>query len=135
MRSRLRSFRDERGRELLDLPDAPRPDPATPAPPRFLPEYDNVLLAHADRSRILVGNQGPPAPPGNGGSRGSLLVDGAYRARWECRVDDGAATIVVEPFDQLTAREVRAVGAEGRRLLRFLAPNSKARRVDVLGTV
>lgn len=50
-------------------------------------------------------------------------------------MDDGAATIVVEPFDQLTAREVRAVGAEGRRLLRFLAPNSKARRVDVLETV
>ena len=74
------TVRDGNGRELFDLPDAPRPDPDTPAPPRFLPEYDNVLLAYADRGRFAHPSGGPPI----GGERfaGTALVDGVVAATW-----------------------------------------------------
>ena len=81
VRPRLRTFRDESGRELFDLPEAPRPDPEVPAPVRFLPEYDNVLLGHADRRRF-----GTDLPPGtflpDRLFQGAVLVDGRLRASW-----------------------------------------------------
>jgi hypothetical protein len=79
----LVTFVDERGRALFDLPDAPRPDPSTPAPVRFLPEYDNVLLSHDDRSRFAPSDVDVSAlyPPGRLG-RGHVLVDGRLRGSW-----------------------------------------------------
>ncbi len=119
---RLRRFRDADGRELLDLPEAPRPEVDTPAPPRFLPEYDNLLLSHADRSRVVPNGQMVPLYPGNGGSRGELLVDGMWAANWAITRTDGTATLTIEPFGRLSHRA--AVSAEGLRLLDFVAPGT-----------
>ncbi|MFF2731979.1 winged helix DNA-binding domain-containing protein [Streptomyces sp. NPDC058008] len=92
LRPRLVTFRDDDGVELFDLPDAPRPDPGTPAPVRFLPEFDNVLLGHADRTRVI-----PPAYKGRNGlgnqSYGSVLADGFLAALW--RLDESGDTAVV----------------------------------------
>jgi hypothetical protein len=112
----LRVFRGEDGAELLDLPDAPRPHPETLAPPRFLPEYDNLLLSHADRSRVIPHGRPVPLPPGNGSTRGTVLIDGSWNGTW--RVSGEVMTI--ESFVPLTGEEADAIGAEGMRLLGFL---------------
>jgi Winged helix DNA-binding domain len=130
---RLRTFRDERGRELLDLPDAPRPDPDTPAPPRFLPEYDNLLLSHADRARIVSGDDRARLSAAGGTGSGSVLVDGLLRAIWRVERDRGSgdATLVVT-HTGIAKRAAASVAAEGRRLLRLVAadaPESTVRLV------
>ena len=123
LRPQLRSFRDERGRELFDLPDAPRPDPETPAPPRFLPEYDNVLLSHADRSRFHQAGERPRASGVAGPVHGTVLSDGFLCGSWrlERDRDTGSAALVVSQLRRLPKRAVAAVAAEGRRFLRFAA--------------
>jgi len=128
---RLRTFRDERGRELFDLPDAPRPDPDTPAPPRFLPEYDNVLLSHADRSRFHSTAERLRAPGVTGPVHGTVLSDGFLCGSWrlERDRDTGSATLVVTPVGRLSKRAVAAVGAEGRRFLRFAVAEVEAHDV------
>jgi Winged helix DNA-binding domain len=132
LRKRLRTFRDAGGAELFDLPDAPRPDPDTPAPPRFLPEYDNVLLSHADRTRIIPGRRAVPLPPGLGGTTGTLLIDGFWRATWKIRRPRGSpATLRVEPFTELSEEQVAAVTAEGTGLLAFVAPDAEASEIQL----
>jgi hypothetical protein len=128
LRPRLRTFRDERGRELFDLPGAPRPDPATPAPPRFLPEYDNVLLSHADRSRFVAPDWRTRLGALPGRVQGSVLHDGFGWGGWRLERDRerGAATLVIGLLRRATARETDPVAAEGHRLLRFLAPEAEA---------
>jgi hypothetical protein len=118
LRPRLRTFRDAAGRELFDVPGAPLPNPDTPAPPRFLPEYDNVLLSHADRTRIIPsGSPRLPLPAGNGARTGTFLVDGFLRGTW--RLEDG--DLRLEPFTPLTKREAGALDDEAERLRAFLA--------------
>jgi hypothetical protein len=119
---RLRAFTDERGRALVDLPDAPRPAPDTPAPPRFLPEFDNALLSHADRRRFVSDERrvqlGPPPR-----AAGTVLVDGGVGGTWWLERDAAAGTtaLVVRHLGPLDAVTAEAVDAEGRRLLAFLA--------------
>ena len=132
LRPDLATFRDAGGRELLDLPDAPRPDPDTPAPVRFLPEYDNVLLGHADRSRIIPAGRSIPLPPGNGATMGTILLDGMFGGTWRISRDAGRATLTVRPFDAIGVMEQRAVEAEGERLLAFAAADRPAGEIVVL---
>ena len=131
LRPRLRTFADERGRELLDVPDGSLPDPETPAPPRFLPEYDNVLLAHEERSRTLAG-LGPGQPWPHGRWIGTLLADGFFRAYW--KAEGGTLTVdrfTPDPADPPSLRE--EIVAEGERLLAFIDPGGARHRVVFAG--
>jgi hypothetical protein len=132
MRPDLRTFRDERGRELLDLPDAPLPDADTPAPVRFLPEYDNVLLAHADRRRIIPERLTAWTEVG----WGTLLVDGFAAARWKLLNEKGRVELHVEPFVRLTRSASAEVVREGELLVALLADGSggEVRLLDRGGT-
>src|SRR5919198_1249026 len=130
LRPRLRVFSDERGRELLDLPDAPRPDPDIPAPVRFLPEFDNLLLSHADRTRVIA-----EADRGRILIRGTLLVDGFAGGTWRIRRERRAATLAAELFAPLAAHDRDAVAEEGARLLDFAAAGADSRDLELIPAV
>jgi len=129
LRPRLAVFRDERGRELFDLPRAPRPDPDTPAPPRFLPEYDNALLAHADRTRIVSDAHRKLLTTDNGRSFGTVLVDGFVGGTWRIRREGENAILAVGTLGQLSRKDAAAVTAEGTRLLAFATTDARTHEV------
>jgi hypothetical protein len=129
LRPRLRRFTDERGRELFDLPRAPRPSEEESAPVRYLPSYDNALLGHADRSRIVTEEHRRATMSANGVGAAAALVDGRMRALWTLERGKGSARLRVEALDALSAAEGRALEAEGERLLAFLAPDAASRDV------
>lgn len=126
LRPRLLTFRDPYGTELFDLPDAPRPDPDTPAAPRFLPEFDNALLSHADRTRLVPAEYKSRTWKGNQAHR-TFLVDGFLAGIWRLEEgkeqggEDGDLTLTVQPFAPV-GRAVRAAVAE-----------EAARMLDILG--
>jgi len=126
LRPRLKVFKDEHGKELFDLPHAQRPDPDMAVPVRFLPDYDNILLAHADRTRIMAPGQHLGLFSSNGIMKGSVLVDGFVRAGWiPAKVKD-ATRLHISPFVKPIAKaEKPAIAEEGMRLLDFLAPGDE----------
>ena len=132
MRPHLRSFRDENGRELFDVPDGPLPDPDTPAAVRFLPTYDNIVLSHKDRSRMLGDFDEWVYADGQFDAifrSGSILVDGFVQAGYSIRPENGRTTMTIVPIRPLSRSDQIEVEAEGARLLTFTSSDAPSREV------
>jgi len=127
LKAQLHVVHDESGRALVDLPDAPRPDPHTPGPVRFLPEYDNVLLSHADRTRFFDADVSALYPRGRLG-RGHVLVDGTVQATW---IVDGDV-IAVRHLD-LPDEVLSEVAGGAEHLASFLGLADRAVRFEGVG--
>lgn len=131
LRPELRCFHDESGRELFDLPDGPLPAPDAPAPVRFLPEYDNLMVAYKDRARVLADAHRPLVCTGNGAVRATVLVDGFVAGVWKATLSGGCAGLCVELFHALPRADRVAVTEEGLRLLDFVFPDARDQRVEI----
>ncbi|MFC4914008.1 winged helix DNA-binding domain-containing protein [Actinomadura gamaensis] len=131
LRPKLRTFQDERGRELFDLPEAPRPDEDMPVPARFLPEFDNLVLAHADRRRIIADAYRPLLTTKNLRVRAVFLWDGFAAGLWELERKRKTATLWLRPFEPLTRAAVTALTSEGESLLRFAEPDATDQQIEV----
>jgi hypothetical protein len=129
LRPRLRAFRDEKGKELFDVQRVPLPDPETPAPPRFLPQWDNILFSHADRSRIIseahrklhVSRMGRP----------TVLVDGFVAGFWRIDRSRRGAALMIELFARPTAQQRAHLTDEGAGLVGLLAPEAGTHDVEI----
>jgi hypothetical protein len=127
---KLRTFRDEDGTVLHDIPDAPLPDPDTPAPVRLLPEYDNCLRSHTDRRRVMTTeHRAALFSTKNDSPMPAFLVDGFVRGTWKLKRAKKTATITIQPFDRLSTKDKSVVVAEAERLLTFAAPDAETREV------
>ncbi|GAB2636207.1 winged helix DNA-binding domain-containing protein [Kribbella swartbergensis] len=121
----LERFTDDAGKTLYDVPDAPRPDPDTPAPVRFLPEFDNLLLAHAKRERIIADEHKPAVFTKNLRVKATYTVDGLVAGLWTAAKKRGVATLTLTPFGRTTKKTLAELEREGTGLLRFLEPDAK----------
>lgn len=134
LRPELVTFRDEHGSELFDLQGAPRPDPDSPAPPRFLGEFDNMLLSYSDRTRILNELDRKRVFTVNGIIRPTILLDGFVCGTWRINRERGCTALLIEPFQRLTGTEREALTEEGLRLLQFAAADAKSHDILFVNT-
>jgi hypothetical protein len=130
LRQELVLFRDERGRELFDLPKAPRPGADVEAPVRLLPEFDNLLLSHFDRTRVL-GDIAKSTVFIVARALATFLVDGMVAGSWRLERVKSTAAIVIEPFAPIAKTAQRALAEEADRLVRFLDPDATGYDVHV----
>ena len=128
LRPRLRTFRDEDGRELFDVEDGLLLDPDVPAPIRFLPQYDNIFLSHDDRSRILVERMTVPDLVWRGG----VLIDGFVAAAWRIRREKLDATMTIELVNPVSDAQRHEIEEEATRLLAFVAADAESRDVQLV---
>lgn len=122
------------GQELFDLPDAPRPDPDTPAPPRFLYDFDNLLLSHVDRRRVITDEvreriAAKRIAAKNGTAPGTVLLDGFVAGTWTIARQRRAAILRIEPFSPLPPQDRHALAEEGARLLAFTDADAQTRDI------
>jgi Winged helix DNA-binding domain len=126
LKPELRVFRNESNNELLDLPDAPLPPPDAPAPPRFVPDYDNLVLAHTDRTRVISDEHRSRVFLSAARVRATFLLDGFVSGTWKIEKTKGTATLVIEPFEPLPEAARDALLEEGERLVRFVEDDAEA---------
>ncbi len=130
MRDELEVFGDEGGRrELFDLPDAPRPGADVAAPPRLLAEFDNLVLAWEDRSRVIADEHRPLVTTKNLRVKATFLVDGVVAGTWAIAVKRRVATLTLEPFGSVRKRAMNELEAEAERLVRFAEPGARGHSV------
>jgi hypothetical protein len=129
LRPKLRTFRDERGRELFDLPGAPRPDADTPAPVRFLPDFDNLVLGHDDRRRVIDDEHRKAIATANLQIKPTFLVDGRVAGSWKITATAKLATLALTPFVAIAKAARRDLEAEGETLLGFVEPGVARRAI------
>jgi hypothetical protein len=134
LEGKLAAFEDEGGRALHDLPDAPRPDPETPAPPRLLAPFDSILLAYASkhRARILPdAHRDAVYERANLRIKPSYTVDGLVAGTWDVEVKRGEALLTLRPLEKLPRGARSELVAEAERLVQTIRPEAKGHRVVV----
>lgn len=131
LKPELRVYRDEAGKELYDLPDAPLPDADIPAPVRFMPPFDNLIISHADRSRVISEDAYKQVFLSAARVMPTILVDGVVAGRWNTERDSAAATLRVEAFQPFDPQTETALIAEGERLLRFAEDDAQTFTVEI----
>ena len=132
LRPKLRCLKGERGRELFDLPDAPRPPEDTPAPARLLPEFDNVLLGHADRKRFVADEHRARIYLPGLRVAATFLTDGRVAGTWTVERTKGAAALVIEPFASIAKASSTELQEEASALLRFVEPEASSFDVRIV---
>ena len=129
LRPKLRTFRDTRGRELFDLPDAPRPAEDTPAPMRFLPEFDNVLMGYQDRARVLADAHKPYVFLAGLRVASTVIVDGFVVATWRIDRTKKQSMIGVQLLEKLPKKTVATIEQEAERVVKFMDPEAATHEV------